>query len=89
MQESRGSSEAVYLDIALVNLEPESSVLGSEVKYFVFEYGCLAVAFLKMVHQNGEPFALNEQRIVLLDQPLHDNRGSDVFCHGREGVFRP
>jgi hypothetical protein len=83
----RGNSETAYVGIALLNLKAKFSALGNEVKDFAFECRCLAVTRRKMIHQKGEPLALNEQRIVLLDKSLHDNRSSGVFCHCRERAF--
>ena len=73
MQESRGSSEAVYLDVALLNLEPKPLVLRLKVPYLAFEYRCLAVTSRKVLHEQPKPVALNEQRVIFLNKSLHDD----------------
>src|SRR6266404_6439456 len=77
----RDDSETVYLKITLLNLESKPLALGLKLTYFAFEGRCLAVASRKLPYEQRKSVPLNEQRAILLNKSLHDNCGSDVFCH--------
>src|SRR5260370_12947569 len=76
-----GGSATVDLNVALLNLESKPLIVGFKVTYLAFEYCCLTVTIRKVLHEQRKSVTLNEQRMILLNKPLHDNCGSDVFCH--------